>query len=155
MKEFLQYVEEINNGGYIALKPMIKHAQIIESICKAIGLKDHIEANKLHVTLVYDRREPIIEQYEPLVEQKKATITGCDLYNDALVLTLDSNDLQERFYQLRQLGFKSDYDLYKPHLSLKYGANESDLERVKKYFTWFQLLQTIKLNFEYSEPIKK
>jgi 2'-5' RNA ligase len=154
MKSFKSYVSEENSGGFIAVKPTINQAELIKSICDSIGLEDTIDPNDLHVTIFYDRSERIFKTYEPKVDSYKAYITGCDLYNDALVLTLKSDKLFERYNELKLLGFHSDYAEYKPHISIKYGANEDNLAYLKNNFGMFKLMNSVDLSDEYSEKIQ-
>lgn len=155
MKSFKYFVKEENDGGFIAIKPDIQNAQYYANACQLIGIEDGLTPEEMHVTLFYDRREPIINAYEPKNRMYKAFIKSCALYNDALVLELESTELIERFLELKMMGFKSDYPEYKPHLTLKYGATKDDLEHLKDKFILFGLINSIDLTFEYSEKIQK
>jgi hypothetical protein len=148
-------VTEENKGGFIAIKPSIEKAQYLENVCKFIKLENHLPANEMHVTIFYDKREPVISLYEPKIATYKAFIKAPALYNDALVLELESPELVERFIELKMMGFKSDYIDFKPHLTLKYGATKDDLEYLKDKFILFGLINSIDLSFEYSEKIQK
>jgi len=155
MKSFKYFVKEENKGGFIAIKPDIQKAQYYANACQLIGIEDCLSPEEMHVTLFYDRREPIIDAYEPKNRMYKAFIKSCALYNDALVLELDSTELKERFLELKMIGFKSDYPEYKPHLTLKYGATQADLITLRDNWIMFEMMPTLHLMFEYSESIKK
>lgn len=120
--------------GYISQKIMIDDAKRISKILKSIGLKNRYSHKGFHFTLQYDKRNPIIEANEmPRDQHLSARVIGVELLAPdspvpALALIFESEDLQKRFNELREMGFIYDFENYLPHITVKYNPNESDLK---------------------------
>lgn len=86
----------------------------------------NIPGLELHTTLMYDKRDPDII---PGINRKtyKASVTGVERLGRvggkhyALVLLVDSDAIQERFLELKKLGFQHSFPDLKLHVSLHYG----------------------------------
>lgn len=86
----------------------------------------NIPGLELHTTLMYDKRDPDII---PGITRKtyKAVITGVERLGRvgggyyALVLMVDSDEVQARFQELLKLGFQHSFPDLKLHISLHYG----------------------------------
>ena len=120
------------NNGYASVKPdNITALKIVEHL-KSIGINNHINPEKLHVTLMYSEKENINIEPNPTkvykaVQTGKPEIMGNDPYR-ALVIKLDSDDLHGRFVELLLSGAEHSYPDFTPHLSLKYSPTEQDLK---------------------------
>lgn len=88
----------------------------------------NIPYGELHCTLMYDKRDPDLNP-NPTGKVYKAKITGIERLGTpggkhyALVLLLESETVQERFTQLKELGYEHSWDELKLHISLHYGAD--------------------------------
>ena len=121
----------LNEGvnGYAALKLMPEDAKVVTERLQALGVKDAISADKLHLTLLYTHAD--VEEKPALAPEAihlafakgEARIMGNPPYK-ALVLELDAHSAVQRNHELCTiLGVEHSHAEYIPHLSLKYGAN--------------------------------
>lgn len=121
-----------------------------------------VEPHSMHCTLMYDKRDedeiPIASKPEKLIYD--AEVIGTGFLGEpgskwgAGVLKLHCPDLMKRFKKLKEEGFKHSFDDLIIHVSLVYGANESDGELVKELFDKGMFPKTIQLCNEYWEEIK-
>jgi hypothetical protein len=81
--------------------------------------------HSLHVTIAHSRQD---FPHEVLDDEIEVYATGIKLLgtDNAVVLTLDSRDLGERWQDLRDAGATWDFDTYQPHLTLFYLGAEYD-----------------------------
>lgn len=152
MKTFKEYIsEESNNeetpekpktsetiypgGVYISVKPDdITQKAIMEYQEKY--LKQFELNTELHCTLIYSKKpyedEIIPESYTALASFSSFELFGPE--NDTLVIKLNSEDLKRRNEDLtKKYGFISDYDEYKPHITLAYGIKNIDLNSLPDF----------------------
>ena len=134
--------------GYVSVSLDRADAIILSSLIRSFGIVNPIYPNDLHVTLMYDERNPL--QY-PLPHTRKifrSSITGFERLGqpgsqwEAIALTLDSDELEVRHDELSSMGFKHSYRDYVPHISIKYRPLpqdykilEANLERIKERFS--------------------
>lgn len=140
-KGYSQVTLSLNSGVALAksLREGIEDLSEEERIA-ANDVALNIASNELHATLMYDKSDPDLD---PGVNRDsyKAEITGVERLGNpegrhyALVLLLDSPELQTRFKELQDLGFEHSWPDLKVHLSLNYGdQSELSYPVVKKLF---------------------
>ncbi|WP_147200795.1 hypothetical protein [Pantoea sp. CCBC3-3-1] len=123
------------SNGYVSVKPSPDVAAKIAKQVSTLGIMGGIDPSKLHVTLMYSKNSAVNAQPEPdRVYQAKISgryeIIG-ESPKQALVALLDSPDLQKRFDELSAAGGQHSFPDYKAHISLKYGAEQGDLELIQ------------------------
>ena len=113
--------------GYVYVNPTKKSCAQIQNICYDSNINSTYSSGILHCTVAYDSRN-IKAVYECDSKAKfKATIIGCKLLGDYLVLLLDSMDLHTLHEKSINAGLHFDYDYYTPHISIKSQADSTDL----------------------------
>lgn len=121
-------------AGYAAVHPTPETVRFVMSELERIGLKTDFDPKDLHVTLMYDRENPIL--FHPGAPiQLEATVNSGALFGDdanTLVLKLNSQGLIARHKYLRQMGYRHSYPEYEPHMTIKVPAAPEDLELLNK-----------------------
>lgn len=90
----------------------------------------------MHVTVIYSKT-PVdqgADAFQPASGQ--VTVLGertVEKLGDAVVLVLDSKALQTRNKALLDAGASSDFDGYKPHVTISYAAGDMDLSKVEPF----------------------
>lgn len=139
MKSFKSFLEEEPmTGNYVSIglnKPAnlpkmdIKTGKILDS-------KDH------HVTIMYSRDSNV--PHEDVLSKVKSQIDGHvvakasgfaafdspDDTGSALVLKLDSPELNTIHKNLKEMGLQHSYKAYKPHLSIAYGVDTNEAKEL-------------------------
>lgn len=144
--------------GFGAVRVHPEDALQIEDALFAAGLKGIIRGEDMHVTLMYDKANPTLDTDEPEGSMVyKTTGKGIDKYGEegsrweAIVLKLDAPELHARHQFLLQRGFRHSYPEYRPHLSLKYMPEASDLDKFKTLWENGSFPKTIRFSDEYWE----
>lgn len=157
MKSFLEYVEESSeNNGYVAVKVSPVSAK---QITDKLGLINHIPIDKLHCTIIYDKSKPNIH-FDLSDEIHSAIVTGCEILGDAIVLNIQCPSLNQRYNELVELGFKSDFADYRPHISIRYDKGNFELMKAEfnlfkcAMFSKIKKIGKIYLGNEYNEVLK-
>ncbi|AQT28712.1 hypothetical protein YOLOSWAG_234 [Erwinia phage vB_EamM_Yoloswag] len=121
-------------GGYWEVVPDARSETVLRQI--AATFMDTDELPDLHVTLAYDGRNPEVEAKVNPDEVFSATIRGAELFgdkSDILVLLLDSEELHAEHQRIHACGCaKFDFTPYNPHVSLKYGARQAELDHLRE-----------------------
>lgn len=124
-------------AGYAAVHPTPETVRFVMSELKRIGLETDFEPNDLHVTLMYDKENPML--FHPAAPiQLEATVLGGALFGpeeDTLVLKLNSHGLLARHRYLLQAGYRHSYPDYMPHLTIKVPATADDLKTLTNGIT--------------------
>jgi uncharacterized protein len=114
----------------------VKNAAEIIRWAKSQGFDTTLEADDLHVTIVYSRTPvdwmKVGESWSP---ELKITAGGPRLmerFGDATVLLFTANELRWRHEAAREAGASWDHDEYQPHITISYGF-EGDLSKVQPY----------------------
>jgi len=150
-EKFEYYYQSFKNGSYFGVTPDEETKKKIDGLIKKLKIKNPIDLDTLHVTLVYseDKGNPLIPPSSDL--EYTATASEFALYgdeSDCLVIKLDSPELQSRHNELLAAGFIHSYDNYSPHITLSYDYDgdlpDNDL---------LSDLGQITLGEEYSEAI--
>lgn len=145
----------IQGLGYVSQKLIPSDASRISKKLKNIGLKNRYSSKHYHFTLQYDKRNPIIDYNEMerdrflSAKPVRIEILGADSPVPALAIIFESQELQERFTELKELGFEYDYDPYLPHITVKYRPDEGDLALLQDNIEeLFETIGTIQSGFE-------
>lgn len=144
-------------NGYAEVKVAAADAAKIHAVLKAAGV-DVLDPKKLHVTLMYDRKNPDIDPGKSDAKYT-AKVTGVERMGEkgskweAVTLNLECPELTGRHVVLRSKGFDYDYPVYKPHMSIAYGAAVKDLGKVKALMAEGKLPSVIHLEHETWEPV--
>ena len=135
MKVTLSVSKTKTAGGYWAALPDDRSAQILRQI--AASIMDLDDLHDLHVTLAYDKNNPDVLAKPDPDAVFRATVSGVDIYGEddkVLVLLLDSPELAAEHARIHACGCaKFDFTPYSPHVSLKYGASQRDVDFVKDF----------------------
>lgn len=144
--------------GFGAVRVHPEDALHIEDALFAAGLKGIIRGEDMHVTIMYDKANPVLDTDAPEGQMNyKTTGQGIDKYGEegsrweAIVLKLESPDLAARHNFLLQRGFRHSYPEYRPHLSLKYMPDAGDLDKFKALWESGAFPKTIRFSDEYWE----
>lgn len=139
-------------GVYIAVLPdeesnaQIKEFQ--ENEVLKLGITDL--NSELHSTIIYSAK-PHKQNVQTSPDVHVAQCLGYELFGDEsniLVMKLSCPSLSKRFDDLTdQYGFVSDYDEYRPHITLAYDVKDVDISKLPLYN------KTIILKNEYSEGL--
>lgn len=117
-------------AGYAAVYPTPETVRFVMSELEKIGLKTDFDPKDLHVTMMYDRENPVL--FHPAAPiQIEATVNSAALFGheeNTLVLKLDSQGLIARHKYLRQMGYRHSYPEYEPHMTIKVPADQLDLD---------------------------
>lgn len=155
---------EKKSGTYVAVKFSKDSCNTLKSIAKDLSVPNVIPREKMHCTIMYSKvKNEDIEGDDSLnsVEfdpPKLAHMTAFDIFpsqdgNNCLVVLLDSQYLNGRFEYFRdEHGLVSDYDEFKPHVTLSYNAGEFNPDDVAEdYLSKYVGLEIV---HEYIEPLK-
>lgn len=150
----------MNRCGYVSVKPSPESAKAIHNFLLMAGLEGINPDDDFHVTLMYSKESSISQEAAQRLNKPdavyKATIKGFDILGgDALVLVLESPELQERFKEL-SIFLKHSFDEYLPHMSIKYGATREECNEINELYKRLNFpVGTILLSNESIVPVKK
>jgi len=137
IREIIQIIQEkLYKGVYMSLKPVNGSKEVFEQYIKE-NLSGYEATPDPHLTLIYSKKpfdgEIKTEEYEASGDVKGFAIFGKE--EKALVAEINSNDIVDRNKTLvEKYGFVSDFDEYKPHITLVYGIEEDfDLETLPEF----------------------
>lgn len=141
-------------GTYIALKVERQNARDIYTKVESSGISKLIPSNSYHATLLYSEHTEVEIKHD-VKRVHKATVKGYKLLGEgrwaAVVLILEAPSLVRRFNAIQKVyGNIHSYPTLTPHVSLKYGPDNTDLDKIK------QLIPKgteILLTGEYSEEL--
>jgi len=133
--KFEYYYKSFKNGTYFGVVPDEDGMEKIKDLIKSLKLKNPIEDEKIHVTLMYseDKGNPLIPPSDLTYEAKPVGFALFGPEKNCLVVKLESKDLQARHDELLASGFIHSYDDYSPHVTLSYDYEGElpDSERLK------------------------
>jgi len=112
-------------------------AEAIRAWAATQGFKTTLPAADMHVTVAYSR-EPVDGALVPADDAPLTVRSGkrsVEPLGDqgAVVLKLESPELQARWREYRKAGASWDYESYTPHVTLTYDGAGVDLAKVKPY----------------------
>lgn len=121
-------------------RPVI-NGKAIESWAKSKGVESVVPASKMHVTLTYSNLP--VDRTKVAAKRGAIAIGGVKgrkivrFSNGAIVMTLESPELQSRWRELIDAGASwgfGRYDgAYKPHITLSYEDQDLDISTIKPY----------------------
>lgn len=116
-----------DDGVYIARKVKPEDAKKLAKWATDRGIKDVIDAEKMHVTVVYSRADFPADDLGDDDEEVSVKVKGIKRLKEAIVLTLDAPKIVARHKAARDKGASHDFKSYQPHISLSYAGPDSDL----------------------------
>jgi hypothetical protein len=147
--------EQHTGLGYGSLTLTSESKKDIHKVLKSLNIKNII--NDLHITLIYDVSNPVVDFKLDKNREYSASIKDAKTLGEpgtkwfAIALTLKSKDLEDRHNDYIKAGFKHSYPEFIPHLSLKYKPTEDDINIIKKNIDQFKDINLIFSN----ETLKK
>lgn len=117
--------------GYVSVRPDPMSARTIQRWLRRIGVVDGESRKDMHVTLMYDRRNKRFDVQRRRGALYSARIKTIELLGgengpQAMALTLESQQLDKRFAELKLAGYKHSYPRFKAHLTIKNAPSDSD-----------------------------
>ena len=129
---YAQEAERFQAAGYAAVFPDKATKELVANAVSQCGIQDAVDSKEYHVTMMYDVGNPTLYHPNPRMWHA-ATVKDAALFgpeNDTLVLRLVSDGLSHRHQYLRSVGYRHSYPQYEPHITIKLGATEDDLNVV-------------------------
>lgn len=121
--------------GYVSLRLDIDQAKEMRKIFKLAGI-DCLTAAKFHVTVMQDESNPSIKLLKN-ESTYKAKITGVERLGkpggewEAIVLLLDSPEIEQRHKELVNAGFTHKFPKLKCHMSIVYQPKDTDEDLIE------------------------
>lgn len=115
-------------------RPLLNSADIWAWM-KEQGFPSMLDQSDLHVTCCFSR-EPLDWTKAPTSDETIMIAGGLrsiEVFGSAIVLTFESNRLQERHQGFRDAGASYDFDEYRPHVTLTYAPGDLDLSKVQPF----------------------
>lgn len=142
MKTFKQFLlEEIEDeiedeikypkGVYISVNIQEESKIALGSYMeKYLSFYNNLELDDLHCTIIYSakelKEEVLLKDYKLIANFNRFSKFGDD--KNILVIEINSETLVNRNKELtKEYGFVSDYDEYKPHITLSYSVEDLDI----------------------------
>lgn len=134
-----------SGGTYVGIRLDEKSVAIMVALQQSLGLKNPLDAEKFHTTVLYSRN-PV--EVVPLDKVHEATIKYIDCWEQrngkyAVVAKLKCESLEERHDDLISIGGTHDFPSYQPHITLSYND----------YITPMLADIDVVLSGEYVEPL--
>lgn len=134
---FKTFLEELRSKGtYVEIKPTEEEAQKLLDFVHSCGIKKTVDARDIHATVIYSKtpcpditpRE--IESRLPISAKiSRWSVFGSE--NKCLVLELESPGLEKlNNYLVRMHAATSDFDVYRPHVTISYDAIPSSVDNL-------------------------
>jgi 2'-5' RNA ligase len=118
------------DGTYVALEMSQSSMDLLDHFVEAnLGLDERVTKNSYHITLIYSRTPvPDAEKLSQGVTVK-ADAVGYEIFvtkdgGKCLVLRVESAEARALNNTLTAMGATSDYDSYKPHVTLAYNITQ-------------------------------
>ncbi|MGL6228630.1 MAG: hypothetical protein ACRC3J_05420 [Culicoidibacterales bacterium] len=138
--KFSQFLSETKQeqGSYVGVRYSEETKAALIEKAKSLGVLNITPSDKIHTTITYSRKHIDIDVKGTSVDFEIKNLFVPDVFKtqegeSALVWKLYSNDLQKRFAEHISLGATTDYDEYKPHITISYGAGEITEEMLKPF----------------------
>lgn len=155
MKKFKEYMIENSGKGYASLQLVEEYKDKILMILSKLKISDVID--DMHITLIYDRSNPISKiKIDPrtvynadIIGVKTLGEPGTKWY--AITLELDSPELVNRHADYIEAGFTHSYPNFIPHMSLKYKPTKTEIKTIEDNL---DLFKTLRLQFS-EEKLKE
>ncbi len=128
--------------GYGSLGLSDSSSKELRDILDGLGISGIIP--DMHVTIMYDRRNPNIDVDIDLSDSYVARVVGIKELGEvgskwyAIALLLESKELEELHRDCLELGYKHSYSEFVPHLSIKYEPTKEDIKILKDNINKFK-----------------
>jgi 2'-5' RNA ligase len=127
LKQFAKH----KDGTYVSMDLSDQCRELIDHFVEMnLGLTERVDKSTYHITVIYSRTPvPTAEQHVGITTDIGATVTGYEVFptkNDGkcLVMRLDFPFAETLNRQLTAEGATSDYDKYKPHMTIAYDIKQ-------------------------------
>lgn len=123
MKTYTQFLNEDQGGGFYAYRTLnAQSAEFLHEWMKEHKIPNPLSMDKLHVTVVYS--ENVVPGYtpDPTLLQISPASYKIDMMEEALVIKFRSDSLEEQWQRAMNMGAKSRYPTFIPHISLSYNV---------------------------------
>lgn len=125
-----QYAKH-KDGTYVSMDLNQHSREMLDNFVEMnLGLTERVDPSTYHITIIYSRTPvPTAEKYERAFTAEHATVHGYEVFptkNDGkcLVMRLNFPFAEQLNAQLTKEGATSDYDSYKPHLTIAYDMTQ-------------------------------
>lgn len=151
---FKYYYDTLKFGTYVAATPTEDTIEGIKKLQKRLGLKNPIDPESLHVTLMYSKRgNPDLPPSDTYKVAEPLTLELLGDEKNCLVLVLDSPDLEMRHEQLSVYGLAHTFSPYKPHITLTYEYEGEEFDDAVLYDGNGEPILELAFDSEYIEPL--
>lgn len=126
MKTYLQFLNEDTDGGFYAYRSLnAQSAEFLYGWMQEHRIPNPIPMDKLHVTVICSDCDVPGYTPDPALVMASPSSFKLDMMNEALVIKFKSDALEEQWQRAMNLGAKSRYVKFSPHVSLSYKVPES------------------------------
>lgn len=130
--------EEKAKGTYIGIRYSEETKSSLIEKAKSLGVLNITPREKLHTTITYSRKHVDVDVKGESVDFEIKNLFVPDVFKTqegkhALVWKVYSKDLHKRYNEIQSLGATSDYDEYKPHITISYDTGEITEEMLKPF----------------------
>jgi hypothetical protein len=150
----------VEGGLYSSVKPIGSCIQKFKNLLNVISEYEP-DREKLHCTVLYSRNKNGVSgvtESERVYSANIVEFTSWKGHDDKLYLValLDSPMLQKAFRDWRELGYTSDYPVYKPHITIKKGLTQAEADRAADFLTLEYFKNPFILTFgsQQTEPLR-
>ncbi|WP_298751841.1 hypothetical protein [uncultured Arcobacter sp.] len=124
------------NFGFVSVSLDIDSANSLYDLLISIGVSNPVEPEEMHATVAYDENNPYIKgcisnnvykMYEPFNIERMGNVGS---KWEAIAVQFTSSSLKFRHNDFVEMGIKSKYPSFIPHLSLVYQPDIEDLNKI-------------------------
>jgi len=127
----LQQYAKHKNGTYVSMDLSEDCKRLMDNFVEMnLGLTERVDMSTYHITVIYSRTPvPSAENYSGSSANQMAKVSGYEVFptkNDGkcLVMRLEFPFAETLNRQLTAEGATSDYDTYKPHMTIAYDIKQ-------------------------------
>lgn len=127
----LQQYAKHKDGTYVSMDLSLESRELLDNFVEmSLGLTERVDPSTYHITVIYSRTPvPTAEHIAGMSTTTNASVVGYEVFptkNDGkcLVMRLQFSFANALNSKLTQEGATSDYDQYKPHLTLAYDMEQ-------------------------------
>ena len=128
--QFSQYAKH-KDGTYVSMDLTSEYKEMLDNFVHMnLGLEERVDPSTYHITIIYSRTPvPSAENYIGTEGADTATVVGYEVFptktdGKCLVMRVDYPFANLLNKQLTAEGATSDYDTYKPHLTIAYNITQ-------------------------------
>jgi len=119
------------DGTYVSMDLLEQTKDLMDHFVEMnLGLTERVDKSSYHITIIYSRAPvPSAEQYAGSMAVTSASVTGYEIFptksdGKCLVMRLEFPFANLLNKQLTAEGAMSDYDSYKPHMTIAYNITQ-------------------------------